>query len=168
MLQVIDPIVIGGTVALAIFVGVVLFLRLGRRVGLWAIARDGVAGTPNISSLEAAVFALLGLLIAFTFSGALSRFDIRRAQAVDEANAIGTAYLRIDLLPAPAQPALREAFRSYVDARIATYRKLPDIDAATREFLRWQQVRSEILVQAVAGIRVQVSGPESEFVLLAG
>ena len=94
MLQVINPIVVGGAVALAIFVGVIVFLMLGRRIGLRAIARDGIAGTPNISSLEAAVFGLLGLLIAFTFSGALSRFDVRRAQAVDEANAIGTAYLR--------------------------------------------------------------------------
>ncbi len=72
----------------------------------------------------------MGLLIAFTFSGALTRFDARRVQAVDEANAIGTAYLRVDLLPAAAQPKLREAFRSYADARIATYRKLPDVAAA--------------------------------------
>jgi hypothetical protein len=166
MLKIIDPIVIGGAVALAIFVGVILFLMLGRRIGLRAIARDGIAGTPNISSLEAAVFGLLGLLIAFTFSGALSRFDVRRAQAVDEANAIGTAYLRIDLLPASAQPALREAFRSYVDARIATYRKLPDIEAATRELSRSQQIQSEIWTQAVAGVRLPESRPESELLLL--
>ena len=62
------------------------------------------------------MFALFGLLIAFTFSGALSRLDIRRGQVVDEANAIGTAYLRIDLLPAAAQPRLRESFREYADA----------------------------------------------------
>jgi hypothetical protein len=140
MLQVINPIVIGGAVALAIFVGVVLFLRLGRRIGLGAIE--------------------------FTFSGALSRFDVRRAQAVDEANAIGTAYLRIDLLPASAQPALREAFRSYVDARIATYRKLPDVEAAKRELLRSQQLQSEIWTQAVAGVRLPDSRPESELLLL--
>ena len=46
-----------------------------------------------------AVFALLGLLMAFTFSGAYSRFDVRRQLIVQEANAIGTAYLRLDLLP---------------------------------------------------------------------
>src|SRR5215471_3722338 len=151
MLEILDPLIIGGGAAAGIFVGVLLFLVLGRRAGQRAIARGGIP-SPNIGSLETAVFALLGLLIAFTFSGALSRFDLRRAQAVDEANAIGTAYMRLDLLPASAQPALRETFRSYVDARIATYRKLPDIDAATREFLRSQQLQSEIWVQAVAGI----------------
>jgi hypothetical protein len=60
-------------------------------------------------------------VIAFTFSGAASRFDIRRAQTIQEANAIGTAYLRLDLLPSAAQPALREKFHRYTEARIAVY-----------------------------------------------
>jgi hypothetical protein len=58
----------------------------------------------------------MGLLIAFTFSGAASRFDTRRQLVVEEANAIGTAYLRLDLLPASAQSALRESFRRYLEA----------------------------------------------------
>jgi len=52
--------------------------------------------------------ALLGLLLAFTFSGASSRFDARRHLIIEETNAIGTAYLRLGMLPAAAQPALRE------------------------------------------------------------
>ena len=128
MFQIINPIVVGGAVALAIFVGVVLCLMLGRRIGLRAIARDGIAGTPNIGSLEAAVFALLGLLIAFTFSGALSRFDVRRVQAVDEANAIGTAYLRIDLLPGVRAAG---AARELPQLRRCAHRHLPQ--AARRQ-----------------------------------
>ena len=62
----------------------------------------------------------MGLLIAFTFSGAATRFDGRRQLIGEEANAIGTAYLRMDLLPQAAQPALREDFRNYVDARLST------------------------------------------------
>ena len=50
--------------------------------------------------MEGVIFGLLSLLIAFTFSGAASRFERRRDLIVQEANAIGTAYLRIDLLPA--------------------------------------------------------------------
>jgi hypothetical protein len=157
---------VGGVVALVIFLGVVACLMLGRRIGRRAISRYGVAGLPNIGSLEAAVFGLLGLLIAFTFSGALQRFDVRRAQAVDEANAIGTAYLRIDLLPASAQPALRENFRNYVDARIATYRSVPDIEAAKRELARSQQLQSEIWAQAVAAVRAPESRPETELLLM--
>ena len=154
MLQIIDPVYIGGGIGGAMFVGILLFLSLGRWIGARGIARYGAAGHPNVSSLEAAVFALMGLLIAFTFSGALARFDQRRAQAVDEANAIGTAWLRLDLLPAPAQPKLREAFRAYADARIATYRKLPDLEAVKREVARSQQLQSEIWALSVAALRL--------------
>jgi len=150
---VIDPVAVGGAVALILFVGILVTLRLGRRIGLKAIERAGGAPNPNIGSLETAVFALLGLMIAFSFSGALSRFDLRRAQAVDESNAVGTAWLRIDLLPAQAQPALRDAFRRYVDSRIATYRALPDVAAARDEVVRTQVVQAEIWAQAAAATR---------------
>src|SRR4051794_11540737 len=132
-LEIVDLSIVGPVVSLGIFLGILGCLLLGRWLGQREIARYRAEGMPSISSLETAVFALLGLLIAFTFSGALSRFDLRRSQAVDEANAIGTAYLRVDLLPASAQPQLRETFRNYLDARIGTYRALPDVAAARRE-----------------------------------
>jgi hypothetical protein len=166
MLELLNPAVIGGGVAVAILFGILLSLMLGRWMGRRAIARHDAAGAPSISSLEAAVFGLLGLLIAFTFSGALSRFDLRRAQAVDEANAVGTAYLRIDLLPASAQSALRESFRNYIDARIATYRSLPDIEMAMRELARSRQLQGEIWSQAVAAVRTPESRPETELLLM--
>src|SRR5215471_2058868 len=152
MFQIIDPGAVGGGIAVAMFFGILICLAVGRRIGQGVIARSGAAGVANVGSLETAVFALLGLLIAFTFSGALSRFDVRRAQVVDEANAIGTAYYRIDLLPAAAQPQLRETFRQYVDARIATYKALPDVEAARRELARSQDLQREIWNQAVAAI----------------
>src|SRR4029453_19573158 len=150
MLEIIDLTIVGTVVAVAIFLGILVCIMLGRFLGRRAIVRYGAAGVPNISSLEAAVFALLGLLVAFTFSGALSRFDVRRIQAVDEANAIGTAYLRIDLLPAPVQPLLRATFRKYVDARIETYRALPDLEAASLALARPQDLQRETWSQALA------------------
>jgi hypothetical protein len=165
MLEIINPTALGGLVAVGVFVGILLCLALGRWIGHRAIARYGT-GLPSLSSLEAAVFALLGLIIAFTFSGALTRFDVRRGQAVDEANAIGTAYYRIDLLPASAQPRLRETFRDYVDARISTYRKLPDIAAAQRELARSLELQTEIWSQAVAAIRMPESRPGAELLVM--
>ena len=165
MLEVVDPGVYGGVIVTAVFVGILLCLGLGRRLGQRAIARDG-ASLSNIGSLETAVFALLGLLIAFTFSGALTRFDVRRSQAVDEANAIGTAYLRIDVLPESAQPRLREAFRSYVDARIATYRKLSDIAAARSELARSQELQADIWSQAVTATRMPEARPGLDLIVL--
>ena len=166
MLEIRDPSVFGGGIAIAMFLGILFALRVGRLLGQRSIARHGAAGLSNVSSLETAVFALLGLLIAFTFSGALTRFDIRRAQAVDEANAIGTAWLRIDLLPEAAQPQLRDSFRRYVDSRIATYEKIDDIDAAKAELARSQQLQSEIWSQAMAALKRTDARPNADMLVL--
>ena len=166
MLQIINPATVGGGVALALFVGILVTLEVGRRLGRRALARHGAAAMAGVGSLETAVFALLGLLIAFTFSGALTRFDQRRAQVVDEANAIGTAYLRIDLLPAAAQPRLRETFRQYVDARLATYGKLPDLDAARDELARSLQLQADIWAQALAASRLPEARPGTDILMV--
>ena len=164
-MEIINPVVLGSLIAIGIFAGVLVALRAGRLLGERAISAHGSIGS-TIGSLEAAVFALLGLLIAFTFSGALTRFDGRRAQVVQEANAIGTAWLRVDLLPAAAQPKLRESFRAYVDSRIATYRKLPDLKAAEHELANSEQLQNEIWTQAVAALRQPQARPQAELLLI--
>ena len=108
--------------AAALLIGMLVLSEVGRRIGSAGLARDpeGLKGT---GSAAAAVFGLLGLLIAFTFSGAASRFEARRHLITEEANAIGTAYLRLDMLPRDAQPGLRSLFRSYVELRAGSYRQ---------------------------------------------
>ena len=166
MLQTINPALVGGVVAATVFLGIIGFLAVGRRFGQRAITRHGQTGLPSSGSIEAAVFALLGLLIAFTFSGALTRFDARRDHVVAEANTIGTAYLRIDVLAPSTQPRLREDFRQYVDSRIATYRKLPDLQAAEQELQRSQQLQAEIWAQAVAAVRLPDSHASAGMLVL--
>jgi hypothetical protein len=107
--------------ALGLFAGIILMLELGRRVGAHLRARIMQGGGAGVGAVEAAIFGLLGLLVAFTFQGASARFDTRREQIVQEANNIGTAWLRIDLLPASAQTAMRELFRQS-RLRAETYR----------------------------------------------
>src|SRR6266508_4142450 len=113
--------------AAAMFVGMLICLEIGRRVGVRALAKD-----PQLMStrgaVDGSVFALYGLLLAFTFSGAPGRLDARRKLVAEEANTIGTAYLRLDLLAPESQPAMREQFRQYLDSRLEVYRKLPDIE----------------------------------------
>ncbi len=96
--------------ATSLFLGTIALLETGRRVGLVHLTRYGEKATAGLGAIEGAIFALLGLLIAFSFSGAMSRFDARRPLIVDESNAIGTAWLRLDLLPPDAQPALNGPF----------------------------------------------------------
>jgi hypothetical protein len=136
-----------------LFAGILLCLEVGRRIGLRRIAKDSERADAGLGTVEGAVFGLMGLLIAFTFSGAASRFDTRRQLIVQEANAIGTAYLRLDMLPASVQPALRQNFRRYLDARLSVYQKLPDIQAARAELDRATALQGEIWAQAVAACR---------------
>ena len=112
------------------------------------------------------MFALLGLLIAFTFSGALSRFDVRRVQAVDEANAIGTAYLRIDLLPVADAAA---SARDLSQVRRCSDRNVPRAagpKAARLELARSQDLQREIWTQAVAASRMPESRPDTELLVM--
>src|SRR4051812_23512978 len=134
-----------------VFVGIVVFLWLGRRMGRRRLAAGEQGGGEGTGAVEAALFALLGLLVAFSFSGAQTRLDARRAMIVEEANAIGTAYLRMDLLPEADRPALKDRFRQYVDARILYYRRLRDLGAARIAHQRAEALQQEIWDRALAG-----------------
>ena len=131
-----------------LFIAMLALLEIGRRAGLRRTADEGERGGTGV--VEGAVFALLGLLVAFTFSGAASRFDDRRKLITEEANAIGTAWLRLDLLSPAAQTDIRASFRGYLDARLAGYRVLPDIAASSAEFARASRLQQEIWAKAVA------------------
>jgi hypothetical protein len=144
---------VASVLAFGLFLGMVLLLEIGRCIGVRRLAQDPEGARAGIGAVEGAIFGLMGLLIAFTFSGAASRFDMRRQLIVEETNAIGTAYLRLDLLPAAAQPALRESFRNYVDARLEAYRALPDIQAAKAGLAKASALQAEIWGKAIAACR---------------
>jgi len=116
-------------VVCALFAAVLLAIEAGHRVGIRRRSGMPQGSRPVYPAVESSVFALMGLLIAFTFYGAGSRFDARRNLIVREANAIGTTYLRLDLLPPETQPELRQDFRTYVRSRLDVYRKIADIKA---------------------------------------
>ena len=154
----------GLAVVVFLFFSILAMVEVGRRLG--RRVREGESAQEGTSALAASVYGLLALLIAFTFSGAASRFDSRRQLVVEEANAIGTAYLRVDMVSPAAQPALRDSFRRYLDARIAAYRKLPDLAAALAEVDRAAKLQGEIWAQAVAACRMPDSHPSLTMLLL--
>ena|SRR5436190_9643206 len=138
----------------AVFASMVVAIRIGRRIGARRMARpaagagDAGAGA-GAGAVEAALFGLLGLLVGFSFSGAQTRLDARRAMVVEEANAIGTAYLRLDLLPEPQRRALQGRFKAYVDARITFYRELLDFEVAAAMNERARSLQQEIWTGAI-------------------
>jgi hypothetical protein len=136
--------------AVGLFFGMLLLLEAGRQLGLRRQKKDTDGARAGLGAVEGAIFGLLGLLVAFTFSGAAARFDARRQLTIQEANNIGTAWLRLDLLPADAQPALRGHFRSYLDSRIETYRLFSDPAAAAKELAVSLRLQGAIWKEAVA------------------
>ena len=153
--------------AIGLFAAMLVALELGRRIGTRRLAALPPGTSWEIGTLDGAVFGLLGLLIAFTFSGAVSRFEARRHLVVEETNAIGTAYLRLDLLPVAAQPAMRDAFRRYLDARLEVYRALPDLVAAKQALARSVQIQGDIWRGAGAACRADPTSSTTMLVLPA-
>jgi hypothetical protein len=143
------------TAVAALFASMVLALEAGRRLATRRLKEDPKGAHAGVGAVDGAVFGLLGLLIAFTFSGAASRFDHRRDLVVQEANAIGTAYLRLDVLPTEARDRLRQQFRDYMDVRLAIYAKLPDVAAAKAELDRSAALQNRIWMDTVDAAKGQ-------------
>ncbi len=140
------------TVLLGTAAVLVLCIELGHRIG----KRSSHEESPGISTVDAAVFALVGFLLSFAFSGAQTRLETRRNALVQEANAIGTAYLRTDLLSDPG--AVQPLYREFLEARIAGQQALPDLTAAGKEWERSGLIGRQIWEESVQ----RTSGKEAD------
>ena len=116
----------------AVTVAVVLLsIEAGSRIGRYRRRHAEEEREALVGSIAAATLALLGLVLAFTFGLAASRFDARRQVVVEEANAIGTTYLRAGLLPHDRGERVRELLTQYVDSRLEVA-ETGDFDVALR------------------------------------
>ena len=95
--------------------------ELGFRFGLRLFHAKDEARRGQIGGIQGAMLGLLGLLLGFTFAMSVGRYDARRALVLDEANAIGTTYLRAALLAPPHQDAIEKLLRRYVEVRLDFY-----------------------------------------------
>ena len=137
---------------LLLFAGLIGCQLLGYRVAHGRRTRGVSALGEGTTAVTGSLFALLGLLIAFAIAGGQDRLEARRRLIVEEANAIETAYLRLDLLPAAAQPALRDDFRRYVDARIAFYEHFLDFDHARAQHRRAGELQHTLWKDGMAAV----------------
>jgi hypothetical protein len=150
--------------ALAWLIGMFVTMQVGRRIGEKRLQAD--KETTGIDMMGGVVFTLCGLLLAFTLTGGASRYDTRRMLIAQEANDIGTAYLRVDLLASADQPQVRALFREYVASRIAAYGKIPDITAAKTELARSSEIQLTIWKQSIAATRNSSAHPDAAKLLL--
>jgi hypothetical protein len=132
---------------------------LSRRNQLDAEARS------DFNFIVGATLTLLGLIIGFSFSMAVGRYDQRKNYEEEEANAIGTEYVRADLLPSADAEKIHALLRQYLDERISFYQvrygsQLRQIDAATAQLQNemWSAVKSAALAQPTPVMALVVSG----------
>jgi hypothetical protein len=120
---------LGIVIVFGLIGAIVVAIEIGYRIGLRWFADIPAAARRVAPTVDRVYFWFDGPSYRFYVSGAASRFDIRRNLIVEEANIIGTAYLRLDLLPAEAQAGLRDGFRKYVRSPIAAYQNIRDVEA---------------------------------------
>jgi hypothetical protein len=132
---------------------------------LWAAARIGLAfrkkhhgpedeDTEDFTFIVGATLTLLGLIIGFTFSMAVSRYDQRKNFEEQEANAIGTEYLRVDALPPADAATVRSLLKTYLDERIEHY-VARDQDAIARIDAETLQLQNRLWAAVIAPAKTQ-------------
>lgn len=97
----------------------VLSLEGGYRFGRWRHTRRWDEKDAPVGAMVGSILGLVAIMMAFTFNLAASRFDARRQAVLEEANAIGTTYLRARLLPEPERTEVARMLREYVDVRVS-------------------------------------------------
>jgi hypothetical protein len=118
-------------------------------------------GKETPSRLDAATLATLGLLLAFTFSLALTQHNLRRERAVDDANAIGDFYTCASLLDEPLRARLQTVIRRYLERRVQLGHDRSDEAALHRELPAFSQMHAEMqeLVREAVALKSPVTIP---------
>jgi hypothetical protein len=138
----------------ALFLVVLLIaVEAGYRGERWLHRREEDRSKTGQDYLLSAVLGLLALLLGFTFSLALNRYEARRDLVVQEANAIGTTWLRVQLLQAPDRGRMSGLLRAYADARIAW----SEADAGPRALEPTSALQSQLWDATGAMVRAEPS-----------
>jgi hypothetical protein len=142
----------GTRVILVLFFAAILAAasEVGFRLGRNAESRTTEKTKSQLGAIEGGILGVLALLLGFTMSMAVTRFEVRKQLVLEEANAIGTSYLRTQLLPAPEGTEIANLLREYVIVRLQYADVGDDLDRlqATRE--QAERLQNEFWTRAVA------------------
>lgn len=153
---------------LLVFAATVVVMWGSIRLGVVLSARFGALqedARKDLETVQAAALTLLGLLIGFAFSMAVSRYEERKTYGEAEANAIGTEYIRADLLPAANGVKVRALLRDYLEQRMQFYvardaQQVRQINTRTTRLGTelWSDVADAAAVQVTPIVALAVSG----------
>ncbi len=152
---------------LFVFVTVLLLAcsEAGYRMGLRIFVAKDAGRKAQIGGVQGAVLGLLGLLLGFTFAMAVSHYDGRRGLVLNEANAIGTTYLRASLLPDSHVAPVKDLLHRYTGARL-NYQRLADDPDKLAEGLRvCAAIQAELWTHATAAAKEAPTAMTSTFIV---
>ena len=142
-----SPLFVLVTTSIVLMVTAVVGFLIGRRASQRGIDQS------QIGTIQSSVLGMLALMLGFTFGAASARYDTRRGLAVDEANAIGTTFLRAQTLPEPYRTDLSDMLRNYVDLRLQSASKLDKPDELVKIRRDTEKVQQAMWRQAAAVAR---------------
>jgi hypothetical protein len=125
-------------------------VEIGFRLGRKAEANTRPETKAQIAIVEGALLGVLALLLGFTMSMAASRFETRKQLVLDEANAIRTAYLRAQLLPAPEGSEITGLLRRYIEVRARYGTSGDDFGSLSDLHAQTEHVQMEVWTRATA------------------
>jgi len=127
-----------------IFFLIILFNWGGFKFKKWQLEKYPGRVPEDLGSVEGSMLGAMALLLGFTFSIAISKFETRRQITVDEANEIGTAILRCDMYPDSVRNPLRADFKEYIETRIAYYNVGNDEEKIKQELKKAGEISGRI------------------------
>ena len=149
----IPPVLVASILLVLIAAGMYACLEVGLREGRRHLNLAQAGARAGLGGIENALYALFGLLLAFSFGGAASRFDVRRNQAYDEAHAARTAWRRLDLLAEPGRTSMRELLRQHVSENVKAYEKVRGLQEFKDDMARLGELEDKIWVEYIAVTR---------------
>jgi hypothetical protein len=151
-------------VAFVVTALLLVLAEVGYRLGRHRHTVSGEARRNQVGIVQNSVLTLLGLLLGFTFSMAVARYDSRRELVVKEANAIGTTWLRANLLPDAHRQAVRDLLGEYVDLRLRTQAAIGDEQVVAEGLRHGAEIQSRAWQHAEAAAREAPSAITATFV----
>jgi hypothetical protein len=150
-------------------------IETGYRMGKRRLKKYPESKSEGSGAVESSIFGILGLILAFTFTGTLSRYENRINLVLKEANAIGTAYYRLDLLSKNDQDKLRPLYREYVQSRINIFENYENRQLSNSYFRQglklqgqiWEIANASVLLDKNPGIIILVLSSTNDMIDVA-
>lgn len=157
MLLFLSPVVWSLALTAGLAAAMLALQRVGRAIGKRRAEADPEKHAAGLGTVEGPLYGLFGLLLAFTFAGATSRFQDRRAMILDEAKAVSTAWETLELLPPAVRDDCRKQLCAYVEQHLAAFAETHDDAAFRADYQQLERLGDAIWRTAAAQCRTEES-----------